>query len=110
MKPAEFKKLLERDKGGCLCCGEDVAVAPQHRANRGMGGASKDSYLDRPSNLIVLCSRMNGLIESNAFWADEARNYGWKVSKWETPKEVPVFDAKDGCWYLLDDDYRRYEA
>jgi hypothetical protein len=104
----EFQKLIDRDGGGCLCCGETEAIAPNHRSNRGMGGARKDSYLNKPSNLVTLCSLTNGAIESNAVEAARAIKYGWKVSKYTDPKTVPVFDAKLGRWYLLDDSHGRH--
>lgn len=109
MTPKEFQKLLDRDGGGCLCCGETEAVAPNHRANRGMGGARKDSYLHLPSNLVVLCSKMNTAIEADVEEQARALRYGWKVSRYIDPKTVPVYDAKLKRWYQLDDNYGRHE-
>ncbi len=103
MKPKDFARLVARD-GYCLHCGETDAIAPNHRANRGMGGSK--AY-DTPSNLVVLCSVMNGLIESDARWADLATRYGWKCSKWSSWRDIPVFDSVSNVWYLLDDDYGR---
>ena len=99
MKSKDFQKLLDRDQG-CLHCGEVVAVAPNHRINRGMGGSKR---LDVPSNLVVLCSTLNGLIESDSRWARVAREYGWKLEKWQKPSEVKVFSIILGEWVLLDD-------
>jgi len=107
MTGKEFQKLIQRDGGGCVCCGETEAIAPNHRANRGMGGARKNSYLNLPSNLVTLCSKTNFLIEADAKEADRATAFGWKVSRYMDPKTVPVFDAKLGRWYLLDDNYGR---
>lgn len=73
----------------------------QHRANRGMGGAPD---LDRPSNLIILCSWFNGLIERNVEAARYARAMGWKLRSWDDPLAVPYFDALAGAWWLPDDD------
>ena len=74
-----------------------------------MGGASKNSYLNLPSNLVVLCSKMNNAIEASADQAEKALENGWKVSRYIDPKTVPVFDAKLGRWYMLDDNYGRQE-
>ena len=76
MTPKDFAKLVARDGGGCLCCGEMEAISPNHRANRGMGGAKNTSPLNLPSNYLVLCSRMNYLIEADADQAARAINYG----------------------------------
>lgn len=110
MKPKDFAKLVERDGGGCVCCGETEAIAPNHRANRGMGGAGKDSWLNAPSNLVTLCSRMNNLIETDADYARLAVSRGIKISKYDDPEKVPVYDAKSGLWYTLDNSYNRHEA
>lgn len=101
MKPKDFARLMARD-GGCLHCGLTEAVSPNHRANRGMGGSK---VRDVPSNLVVLCSWLNGVIESDAQWAAVARSYGWKLNTWQNPLEVPVYDARNREWLLLDDHY-----
>ena len=101
MKPKDFAKLMDRD-GGCLHCGETEAVAPNHRINRGMGGSRR---LDKPSNLVVLCSVVNGLIESQAQWQALAREWGWKLQRWQKPEEQPVFDSMAGRWYYLDNSW-----
>lgn len=103
MKANDFRRLMDRD-GGCYHCGEREAVAPNHRANRGMGGSK---LLDVPSNLVVLCSRLNGLIESDERYAVQAKSYGWKVSKWDDPASVPVYDFQTREWYLLNDAWHR---
>ena len=110
MKPKDFARLVERDGGGCLCCGETEAIAPNHRANRGMGGAGKDSWLNQPSNLVTLCSRMNSLIEQDPEYAKLAISRGLKISKYDDPLTTPVFDAKNSLWYNLDDYYKRSES
>jgi hypothetical protein len=103
MNKKEFEKLVNRDQY-CLHCGETVMISPQHRVNRQMGG-SKARHT--PDNLIVLCSLMNGLIESNSEARTQALKYGWKVASWDNPKEIPVFDGVAGVWYLLDENYGR---
>jgi len=101
MRPKQFRAYLDRD-GGCVHCGEQDAVAPHHRANRGHGGSKK---LDRPSNIIVLCSVMNGLIESDPKLADMARQYGWKISRYQDPGDMPVFYPAANAWFRLRDDF-----
>ena len=103
LNPKQFQNYLDRDKG-CLHCGEREAVSPQHRANRGMGGSKQR---DVPSNIIVLCSFMNGAIESNPRLQTLARTYGWKLSSWDDPIEASVYDTQTGKWFLLDDGFSR---
>ena len=110
MKPKDFARLVARDGGGCVCCGETTAISPNHRANRGMGGASKDSWLNAPSNYVTLCSRMNDLIERDADYARLAISYNWKISKYDDPLTKPVFDKKTALWYYLDNSYNRIEV
>lgn len=101
MTPKEFAKLMARDRA-CLHCGEVEAVSPNHRINRGMGGSK---LLDKPSNLIVLCSRMNFAIEADASQSELAKRYGWKLERWQTPEEEPVFNLMTREWLLLGNDY-----
>ena len=104
MKKSDWAKLLKRDLGRCVHCGETEALSPQHRANRGMGGSKE---LDKPSNLIVLCSRMNSLIESDVLYAGEAKAKGWKISKWQEPESVPIWDNVAQAWFVLDNGWVR---
>lgn len=91
-------KVLKRDNNQCWHCGEVEAISLQHRQNRGMGGSKQ---LDRLDNLIVLCSSMNSLIESKSEAAYEAKDFGWKLSSWDS-FEMPVFNRNEGKWYRLD--------
>ena len=105
MNGRAFALYLARDMHcPCGCVGFEDTFVPQHRAGRGMGGSKR---LDRPANIIVLCSKMNGLIESDAQYAQAAREYGWKLSRWEVPEEVPFFDIATGTWNLIDNIYNR---
>jgi hypothetical protein len=106
MNAKQFARFLERD-GGCLHCGDVETAIPQHRVNRGMGGSKKR---DHPANIIVLCSLVNGLIESDAEWATKALTFGWKLSPWDDPTFVPVYEAMWGQWWLLDDEFGRTRA
>ena len=103
MTPKQFRRYLDRDQG-CLHCGEREAVAPNHRVNRGMGGSKER---DVPSNVIVLCSRLNGLIESDSAASQLAKRYGWKLNSWQDPLDTPVFDTQIGEWLLLDNNFSR---
>ncbi len=103
MKPKQFQRLVDRDSC-CLHCGKTEAISPNHRINRGMGGSK---ILDRPSNIIVLCSEMNSLIESNWLYREVAIQYGWKLERWQIPEEAPVFDTRLWQWFRLDNDYNR---
>ena len=69
-----------------------------------MGGSK---VLDRPANIIVLCSEVNGLIESDAGWAARAREYGWKLSRWQEPENEPFYDLATGTWNLINNTYGR---
>ncbi len=110
MKPKEFLRLLERDGGRCWHCGSSGDdLIPQHRANRGFGGASTGSKFNKPSNLIVMCSRANFLMEFDADFAARARLFGWKLSRWADPTVVPVWDGPKQVYCILGDDYSRIE-
>lgn len=104
MTPKQFRKFLDRD-GACPHCGDVETAVPNHRINRGMGGSK---VLDRPSNIVVICSLLNGLIESDDRWFWLAKEYGWKLSSWQVPEETPVY--WNGVWYLLDNDFGRREV
>lgn len=101
MTPKQFQKFLDRD-GGCIHCGLTTEAIPHHRINRGMGGSKKR---DNPANIIVLCSRLNGDLESDPNVARRGRMYGWKLESWEDPTEVPIYDPRLGMWIQLDDNY-----
>lgn len=104
MTPKEFAKFLARDIY-CLHCGrQDDTLIPQHRINRQAGGSKAR---DVPSNIIVLCSEVNGQLESSARLATLGRLYGWKLSTWSNPLFEPVYDAVTGCWWRLDNNFGR---
>jgi hypothetical protein len=101
----QFALYLARDMHCvCGCVGREDTLVPQHRINRGMGGSTK---LDRPANVLVMCSYLNGMIEADAVTADIAREYGWKLSRWESPETVPFYDLATRQWYLIDNNYNR---
>lgn len=104
MNSVRWRKFLERDLGRCLHCGETVALAPNHRVNRGMGGSR---LRDVPSNIVVLCSVLNDRIESDPAFAAMALHYGWKLKSWQSPVDEPIYDLLLGEWFVLDDDFGR---
>ena len=104
----QFSKLLERDGGRCYHCGATGDnLVPQHRLNRGMGGSKER---ERLSNIITLCSIVNGLLESDADVARLGREKGWKLSVYEDPLKVPVYETWSGKSWLLKDDGTRVLA
>ena len=103
MDKKQFQKYIRRDEGICCHCGtDDDTVSPHHRQNRGMGGSKER---DVPSNIILICSRANGELESNATFAQMGRDFGWKLTAGQDPKTTPVYLANG--WYLLDDEFGR---
>jgi hypothetical protein len=98
----QFRKFLDRD-GGCVHCGDLDTAVPQHRLNRGAGG--KNAKADQVANIIVLCSLMNNLIESDSKMAELALANGWKLRSWSDPLTSAVWYATLGQWFLLDNDY-----
>ena len=103
MTKKEFQKYLDRD-GGCVHCGDTETAVPNHRANRGMGGSRERNV---PSNVVVLCAALNGLIESSSEWADLARSNGWKLSATDNPEESPYYDLRVGRWFYVDNLFNR---
>jgi len=101
---ALLKALDVRDGRVCAwhwvgACDVETLV-PHHRANRGHGGRPS---LNRVSNLVWLCSAVNGLIESDAEWATSARLWGIKISSHADPVTVPIHHAVHGRVFLSDD-------
>jgi len=101
MTPKQFKKFLDRD-GGCWHCGDTTSVIPHHRVNRGMGGSKGR---DEASNIIVMCSNVNGLMESDPIMAQMAREFGWKLESWQDPVSVSVWHVLNQRWYRLDNNW-----
>jgi len=63
-------------------------------------GGSKARH--EPSNIIVMCSTVNGLMESDPIVATMAREFGWKLESWQNPVEVPVFHATESKWFKIE--------
>jgi len=100
------KLILERDENSCWHCGETEAIAIHHRKNRGLGGSK---LLDTPDNLMVVCSRWNGAMESSAVVGAQARGWGHKVPAWES-LEHPVFSRVAFSWWVLLPDGTKVES
>lgn len=104
MTPKEFAKYEKRDKY-CPHCGKMAPyLVPHHRANRGAGGSK---LANRPSNILAVCAVLNSEMESNPAMAEIARQYGWKISKWNNPLIIPIYDAVTREWFRLGDDFSR---
>lgn len=103
MTKKQFQKYLDRD-GGCVHCGEMEAAVPNHRSNRGMGGSKAK---DVPSNVVVLCSNLNGLIESDAMFLQVAKENGWKLESWQNPLTEPYYDLRNGKWFEINNNFER---
>lgn len=102
--PKKLLKALEvRDGRACAWHPEGMCdpetLVPQHRSNRGMGGRKS---LNRLSNVVLLCSSTNSLIESDSGYADQARGLGIKISSHAEPSKEPITHAVHGRVYLDD--------
>lgn len=105
MNGRQFALYLARDLHcPCGCIGKEDTYVPQHRINRGMGGSK---VLDRPANVLVMCADINGRIESDPKLAEVARQYGWKLSRWQEPEQEPFYDLATGTWNLINNLYGR---
>jgi len=98
---ALLKGLEARDGHRSAWTGnDDETLVPQDRSNRGMGGYRGNNRL---SNFVWLESHINGLIESDAEWAAEARRRGIKISRYDEPSHTPIDHAVHGRCLLADD-------
>lgn len=101
MKFSEITKRLvhERAKGRCELCGVPADnFQLHHRRPRGMGGSKRDET-GAAANALLVHPKCHTWIESNR---KEAMKYGYLVSQWADPREVPVYRAR--TWVLLDDE------
>jgi hypothetical protein len=81
----------------CWHCGEQDDLVPHHRRNRGSGGSR---LLDTLDNLMMVCARYNGEMESVSSVAQSARELGHKLSKFDK-SNPPAFDKTTGIWFTL---------
>ena len=105
MKNSDLQKLRNRDQW-CWHCAREDNLVPHHRANRGAGGSK---ILDGLQNLILVCAEYNGAMESNAKVAALARDYGHKLSRYQSPT-APCFDVWSRKWYVLDEKGSKFET
>jgi hypothetical protein len=70
-------------------------------------GSSK--VLDTLQNVIMVCSRYNGDMESDANVANQARDLGHKLSKFASPSAA-VFDNYQKKWFALDEKGNKFET
>ncbi len=70
-------------------------------------GSSK--VLDTLQNVILVCSRYNGDMESDANIANQARDLGHKLSKFASPSAA-VFDNFQKKWFYLDEKGNKFET
>lgn len=101
---ALLKALTVRDGHQCVwhwegACDPETLV-PHHRSNRGMGGSRSK---DRLSNLVWLCSELNGRIEADPEYAASARSRGIKISSHDEPSHTPLIHAVHGRCLIADD-------
>ena len=94
--------VFARDGHRCVHCGIRHDLVLHHRVNRGQGG-SKNSDINNPTNLLVVCAGFNGLMESDAEAAQLAQSMGWKVPRSQNPAGVPVFYRGRGWKFLTRD-------
>ena len=100
MTSDRIRRLLKQRDSHCWDCGTDQDLVPHHRQNRGAGGRKS---LDRLDNLILVCATYNGLMESDAAVASQARDFGHKLQSWNEFSD-PVFDQFDLSWWILTED------
>jgi len=94
------KKLitaLQKRDDHCWECGTTEDLTWHHRRNRGAGGSK---LLDTLDNLMMVCARYNGEMESVSSVAQSARELGHKLSKFDK-SNPPAFDKTTGIWFTL---------
>jgi len=101
--PKKVLKLVQARDPHCVHCGIEDDLVPHHRINRGMGGSK---LLDTPDNLLMVCARYNGEMESDHRVQANARGWGHKLSTWQT-LDTPVFDNITFQWWILAPDGTR---
>lgn len=95
--------IFDRDNYTCVSCGSEKELTIHHRVNRGAGGSK---LFDKPAFLLTICNTCNGLFESDAAKATQARELGYKLHRNQKPPADPtaiaVFYKKEQQWYKLD--------
>ena len=96
--PKVRKLVYQRDEYQCVHCGAMTGLSLQHRAAVGMGGSTT---AHTPANLVVMCLAANQRLESDAEFAQEGLDMGWKLKRWQDPEAEPVFYAPSGAFFVL---------
>lgn len=100
----ERVRVIVRTRSGGVCekCGRARAVEMHHRCGRQMGG-SRTAWINKPSNLLHLCTPCHGEVTDTQGARAFAETSGWLVRRGQTlPADVPVV-----LWHglrLLDDE------
>jgi hypothetical protein len=100
--PATKAAIHDRDGDRCCLCGfifPRSELTAHHRRNRQAGGSTVPEA-NSVRNGLTLCWGDNGLIESNADRAQEARDWGIKLESWQELDRPVLYP--DGQWYVLD--------
>ena len=98
--------VVMRGGGTCEICNKPLNssqyVSLHHRKPRKMGG-SRDTTLNEPSNLMMICgsgtSGCHGYVESNR---ELSYTNGWLVHSYEIPNQKPVLIRN--TFVVLDDE------
>lgn len=92
------KRVLERDEGMCVKCG-DMAEHVHHRVTRGMGGSKDEHLWFSPEMLVSLCFRCHREIHDHPA---ESYESGFLVRHWGDPGEVTLTIGST-TWMLMPD-------
>lgn len=106
---AVIAQAIDRDRH-CVMCGlvsDPRDLTGHHRINRGSGG-STDPEINGIRNCLALCWPCNGVIESSADRAREARVRGIKLAGWQS-LDTPVY-YPSGYPYWLDEHGQRRQV
>lgn len=104
---ALLRAVEARDGLRCAWHGENTrdgrcrpaTLVPQHRQG-GMGGRADKHRL---SNVVLICSWLNGIIEADPMWQAQAVDLGFKIADAAEPTREPIRHAAHGL-VLLDDE------
>jgi 5-methylcytosine-specific restriction endonuclease McrA len=99
VRPTVRSRVQARAGMCCEICGVGLMWSGgqiHHRQPRGMGG-SREPARHQPQNLLFVCTRCHGEIESNRAHAQEC---GWLVPQVLNPAEVAVLITGDRWRYL----------
>lgn len=80
--------VMSRADGMCLRCLRRPGAQIHHRKPRGMGGTVEPA-INRPPNLVWLCSNCHAWVESNRLAGYDT---GWLVRRADNPAEKWLID------------------